>query len=178
MNSKTWYLGEHKTKELVLVQRFYDMQRAKDSLSKNKCSFVDVSKNKTAPTQGKPSYHISRPHFPNPDSETQTRRIFKFPSNLLSLRQFFAQKTQRKQNYISWEIPLPDFISTLSTFPYLTNNRSISEDRASYSKLPQKTGLTATIVKASDQKDPQPSDLQEQTKQEKGRRRQQRISST
>lgn len=38
----------------------------------------------------------------------------------------------------------PDFISTLSTFPYLPKSRSKSDCRASYSKFPQKIGLIFT----------------------------------
>ena len=36
---------------------------------------------------------------------------------------------------------LPAFMSTLSTLPYLLKRRSRSPSRASYSKLPQNTGL-------------------------------------
>jgi hypothetical protein len=41
---------------------------------------------------------------------------------------------------------LPDFISTLSTFPYLLKSRSRSDGRASYSKFPQKMGLIFPVT--------------------------------
>lgn len=44
---------------------------------------------------------------------------------------------------------IPDFISTLSTLPYLLKSRSISDCRASNSTLPQKMGLIFVVFQPS-----------------------------